>query len=150
MTQHIKALLFTTLIMFCATLSHAAVRITEPASEEGAEQVLVSPEDAESPAASSWAGRKWDNLKKRIERKRDKWEKRLARKKAKRGDGDEGGNLWGTLAFVLGIAFLLGGVILGIAAFSNPLGGFFHLLAGLLIVAGIVMILFTVLRNTAA
>ncbi|MCO6478410.1 MAG: hypothetical protein J5I94_17400 [Phaeodactylibacter sp.] len=150
MRQHIKTLLFTLLIMLCATANHAAVRITPPASEEGAEQVLVSPEDAESPAASSWAGRKWDKLKKRIERKRDKWEKRLARKKAKRGDGDEGGSLWGAFAFILGIAFLIGGIILGIAAFGNPLGGFFHLLAGLLVVAGIVMILYTVLRDTGA
>lgn len=94
--------------------------------------------------------KKWEKLKQRIERKQAKWEKRKANRKASRGDGDEGGSLWASLAFILGIIFLAVGIILGIAAFSNPLGGFFHLLAALLVITGIILILYTALHSSGA
>ncbi|MCB0580027.1 MAG: hypothetical protein KDD10_12060 [Phaeodactylibacter sp.] len=144
MAKHIKALLATTLLLLCTSVTHAAVRTTTPPAAEGS---ALSAERAETPAARNWAGRKWDKLKKRIERKRAKWEKRQAKRKAVRGDGDEGKSLWTSLPFILGIVLLGAGIILGIAALSNPLGGFFHLLAGLLVVAGIVLILYTALRD---
>ena len=150
MTKHIKTLLVATALLLCATVNHAALRVTAPVIQENAEQVAVSAENAETPAATTWAGRKWNKLKQRIERKRAKWEKRRAKRNAARSDGDEGGSLWASLTFILGILFLVGGIILGIAAFSNPLGGFFHLLAGLLVVAGIILILYTALHTSGA
>lgn len=148
-----KTLSLTIFLLLCATVTHAALRVSgqaEGGKEEKSEQLVSSVERTATPETAAWAGRKWEKLKQRIERKQAKWEKRKANRKASRGDGDEGGSLWASLAFILGIIFLAVGIILGIAAFSNPLGGFFHLLAGLLVVTGIILILYTALHSSGA
>ena len=152
MTKHIKTLLTAFLFLSFLSLNHAAIRVKAPAAGEKAEHSVETPahEKAETAAAENWLSRKWDKLKKRIERRKARWEKRQARRKAARGEGEGGNGLWHSLAFILGIIFLAGGIILGIAAFSNPLGGFFHLLAGVLVVAGIVMILYAALHTSGA
>lgn len=148
-----KTLSLTIFLLLCATVTHAALRVSgqaEGGKEEKSEQLVSSVERTATPETAAWAGRKWEKLKQRIERKQAKWEKRKANRKASRGDGDEGGSLWASLAFILGIIFLAVGIILGIAAFSNPLGGFFHLLAGLLVITGIILILYTALHSSGA
>lgn len=153
MEKHMKTLSLTIFLLLCATVTHAALRVSgqaEGGKEEKSEQLVSSVERTATPETAAWAGRKWEKLKQRIERKQAKWEKRKANRKASRGDGDEGGSLWASLAFILGIIFLAVGIILGIAAFSNPLGGFFHLLAGLLVVTGIILILYTALHSSGA
>ncbi|MCB0549731.1 MAG: hypothetical protein KDD19_19320 [Phaeodactylibacter sp.] len=153
MEKHMKTLSLTIFLLLCATVTHAALRVSgqaEGGKEEKSEQLVSSVERTATPETAAWAGRKWEKLKQRIERKQAKWEKRKANRKASRGDGDEGGSLWASLAFILGIIFLAVGIILGIAAFSNPLGGFFHLLAGLLVITGIILILYTALHSSGA
>lgn len=155
MTKHMKTLSLTIFLLLCATVNHAALRVSgqaEDGKEEKSEQLVSSVERTATPGEAAWGGRKWEKLKQRIERKQANWEKRKANRKASRGDGDgdEGGSLWTSLAFILGIVFLAVGIILGIAAFSNPLGGFFHLLAGLLVVTGIILILYTALHSSGA
>ena len=77
---------------------------------------------------------KWD-------KKLERLQKKLERKIKKRNDEDSK-PFWKKLSFLLGTLFIIGGILLGISIFSNPIGGFFYFLAGLLVTSGIVLILF--------
>lgn len=83
-----------------------------------------------------------ERRQKRMERRMARWSKRLEKWQSR-----ERSVARRTLTFVIGGVCLIGGLVLGIISFSNPLGGFFHFLAGLLIVTGIILILFAWLRK---
>lgn len=77
---------------------------------------------------------KWD-------KKLERLQKKLDRKLQKRNDEDSK-PFWNKLSFLLGVLFIIGGILLGISIFFNPIGGFFYFLAGLLVTSGIVLIMF--------
>ena len=74
-------------------------------------------------------------------KKLERLQKKLDRKIQKRNDEDSK-PFWKKLSFLFGALFIIGGILLGISIFSNPIGGFFYFLAGLLITSGIVLIMF--------
>jgi len=82
-----------------------------------------------------------DGLSKKQAKRLKKFEKRITKKLEKKRGDKEDGKLWSKLSFLLGLLSLGGGIVLGILIFANPMGGFFYFLAGLLVTAGIVLIL---------
>lgn len=82
-------------------------------------------------------------LSKKLQRRVAKFQKKLIKKIEKKKEKEKGSNLWTTLFFIFGLLSLAGGIILGIVVFANPIGGFFYFLAGLLVTAGIVLLMLT-------
>lgn len=82
-----------------------------------------------------------EGLSKRQARRLNKFKDRIKKKLDKKRGDEEDGNIWSKLSFLLGLLSLAGGIILGILIFANPIGGFFFFLAGLLVAAGVALIL---------
>lgn len=72
----------------------------------------------------------------------DRWVKRMEKRQAREGNTGKR-----TLSLILGSVLFVGGLVLGILAFGSSLGGFFLFLSGLLLVGGIVLLLFALLKK---
>lgn len=90
------------------------------------------------------AQKQFDRQQKRMEKRMDRWAKRIQKWQTRE---DNTGKR--TLSLILGSIALLGGIVLGILAFGSSLGGFFLFLSGLLVVGGIILLLFALLKKPA-
>lgn len=88
------------------------------------------------------AQRRLERKQEKIEQRIDRWAKRIQKRQDRE---DNTGKR--TLGLILGGALLLGGIALGIIAFGSSLGGFFLFLSGLLVVGGIILLLFALLKK---
>lgn len=95
-----------------------------------------------SPAKAKKAEQKLDRKGKRLEKRMERWNKRLQKRKTKEGNSGKR-----TLGLVLGSILFLGGLALGTLAFGSALGGFFIFFSGLLLVGGIILLLFALLKK---
>ncbi len=143
--MHLKTLLAFAALLLLAPQAGAAVRINaSPAAE-----TIVTAKQEQKEAREARREAKKKKFRERLERKRDKLARKLEKKGFKIGQDESPKRFWSAVSLILGIVLLAGGIVLGIVSLSNPLGGFFHFLAGLLIVAGIVLILGTMLKGGA-
>ena len=86
--------------------------------------------------------KRMDRKQKRMENRIQRWSESWA---SKLNQQDNAGKR--TLSLIIGSVLLVGGLVLGAAAFSASVGGFFFFLAGLLLVGGIILLLFALLKK---
>ena len=89
------------------------------------------------------AQKKQAQLEKRLDRVEKKLKKRSARQKAQR----PAYNLWDDGNFRLGVLLVLAALGLGLVAALGILSGLFNFLGGLLILAGLVLIVLALIEN---
>jgi len=116
------------LVVFCGALTPAGAA------------VIVKPEAQPTEENLSRAEKRQLRKQKQQERRVERWQNRIE----KWTKDEKKSRPW---LLIIGLLLLLGGLGLGIAAFSAPLGGFFYFLAGLMTSGGLVTLVFRFVKK---